>query len=49
MPERDGRRRRMKVDDDVCAPLVITANLTVKINGVDFVATSALTGGPRLS
>ena len=46
MPKEDTERRKKNT---VWAPLVITVNLTVKTNGVDFVATSALASGPRLS
>lgn len=37
------------VGADVCGPSVVTVNLMVKISGVDFSATLALTGLTRLS
>ena len=49
MPKREGSRKKKKIDADRWAPLVITVNITVKINRVDFAATSALMGGSRMS
>ena len=49
MPKRERERRKKKSDADRWAPLVITVNVTVKINRVDFATTSALTGGSRMS
>ena len=46
MPKEDIERRKKNT---MWAPLVITLNLTVKINKVDPAAMSPLTGGSRMS